>query len=103
MSEWLDIEVADAEAIESAVCAMELYYHILLKSWYVRRRNEDACLGAARKMSGQRRRREDFRLILGTAKALLVQELERPAVVRKARASAMVRKLLGLDPLTITQ
>ncbi len=98
--EWMEIEIGDVQTIESSVCALEMYYHILLKTWYIRRLNEDACLGTARKMSGVRRRREDFRLILGTAKALLVQELARPAVVRKQRASAMVRAILGLEPLT---
>lgn len=96
---WLDIDVDDVQAIESAVCALDLFNHVLLKMWYVRKRAEDACMGAAR-AAANRRTRGPFRNYLAEAKAMLAAELERPAVVRKQRASEHVRRLLGLPPLT---
>lgn len=96
---WLDIDVDDVRAIESAVCALDLFNHLLLKAWYVRRWDEDSCMATARRQTAGRRR-SSFRKSILEAKALLLAELERPAVVRKQRVSEYVRKLLGLEPLT---
>lgn len=111
---WLDVDEDDVQAIESAVCAMDLFHHTLLKLWYIRRRDEDTCLTTARRAAGEpkeARRRgkgeggriraaDSFRSSLAMAKALLLAELARPAVVRKRRASEYVRNLLGLERLT---
>ena len=95
----LDVDVDDVHAIESAVCALDLFHHVLLKAWYILRISEDSCMAKARKAAGKGTRRR-FRVSMAEAKALLYAELERPAVVRKQRASEMVRQILGLDPLT---
>jgi len=97
----LDIDTDDVQAIESAVCALDLFHHTLLKLWYVRRKDEGSCLAEARRATGEKRRgKGNFQASLAMAKALLWTELSRPAVVRKQRASDYVRKLLGLEPLT---
>lgn len=98
---WLDIDHEDVQAIESAVCALDLFHHTLLKMWYIRRKGESTCLAEARRAMRERRGKGNFRSSLAMAKALLLAELERPAVVRKQRASEYVRKILGLPALTI--
>ena len=98
---WLQHEIEDANQIESAVCSLDLFHHTLLKAWYIRRRTDNHCLRAAREAIGETRRSKgNFEASLEMAKALLIQALDEPAVVRKQRASAHVRKLLGLPPLT---
>lgn len=95
------VDPDDAQAIESAVCALDLYHHTLLKAWYVKRASEPTCLHMARRAAGEsRRKRGNFSSSINMAKTLLQAELGRPAVVRKQRASALVRKMLDLDRLT---
>lgn len=98
----LDIDRQDVDSIEAAVSALDLFNHVLLKAWYVRKFDPDRSMAAAR-TAGRRRTRAQFPLYLTESKVLLLAELETPAVVRKQRASEYVRELLGLDPLTFAQ
>lgn len=109
-----EIDDRDAEAIESAVCALDLFHHTLLKAWYVRRQSEAECLACSRLAAGYARSRwvgrnraganselmKEFQAAMAMAKLLLTAELALPATVRKKRASTYVRKILGLEPLT---
>jgi hypothetical protein len=95
------LDPADADVIENAVCAIDLYHHALLKGWYVRRWDEQRCLHRAREAAGYGRQRGgSFAASMVMAKSLLTAELGRPAVTRKERAREVVRRALGLDPLT---
>jgi hypothetical protein len=91
--------VDDALAIENAVCALTLYDHLLLKSWYVRRWSRWKCLGVALRGSGlPRSKRLSFDDSMLLAKVHLLAELQRPATTRKVRAVAYARRVLGLTP-----
>lgn len=92
---------ADAEIIEAAVCSLPLFYHVLLKSKYVRQYNDAECVMWARKAGNLRREpTSNFPVELAMGKAKLIEQLALPVVLRKQRASEYVRRLLGLDPLT---
>lgn len=87
----------DAQEVELAVCALDIYHHIILKAHYVRRWSQPKCLQVARKAAGDERtrRRGDFGASLLMAKALTGAQLQLPAVVRRTRAVERVRLELG--------
>jgi hypothetical protein len=91
-------DVDDAGAIESAVCALDVFHHLILKGWYVRKWHPGKVLRVANKRcSSPRCGRGAFDAALGMAHAMLTVELERPAVVRRQRAVAYVRAALGTN------
>lgn len=87
----------DAREVELAVCALDIYHHVILKGHYVRRWSDPKCLQVARKEAGDERtrRRGDFGASLLMAKALTGAQLDVPAVIRRTRAVERVRLALG--------
>ena len=101
------LDHVDAAEVELAVCAIDLFHHALLKAWYIRRTGVMGSLINARIAAGwelllQKREQaeREFAARILLAKALVDQQLRQPAVLRKARASAIVRQVLRLEPLT---
>jgi hypothetical protein len=96
---WMTTDAGDAQAIESAVCALPLYYHALLRGWYVGGprglMSAGECLLRASQASGEPRARlGTFVMRLHAGHALLIAALAVPAVVRKQRAREIVREAL---------
>jgi hypothetical protein len=89
-------DVADAQAIEDAVCIMaSLYHNLLLRCWYVRLWSPGKCqTESARGVAMARPRLTGFDADLEMAHALLIAALNVPAVIRKPRAAAIVKELL---------
>jgi hypothetical protein len=88
----------DAKLIEAAVGVLPLYYHTLLKAWYVRRLEPGKCLAVAAKVAVPVRKRIPFDAFDGELEAayvLLLDALELPAVIRKQRAKDLVRERLA--------
>lgn len=89
-------DVADAQVVEHAVCAMDLYHHMILRAWYVQRVSEPVCLRLAAKTAAEPRGRlRGWPSTLAMAHALLSASLALPAVIRKARARAIVVEMLA--------
>jgi hypothetical protein len=93
-----DLDPHDAKLIEAAVGVLPLYYHTLLKAWYVRRLEPGKCLAVAAKVAVPVRKRIPFDAFDGELEAayvLLLDALELPAVIRKQRAKDLVRERLA--------
>ncbi|MCC6378746.1 MAG: hypothetical protein IT519_08025 [Burkholderiales bacterium] len=87
----------DAQIIESAVVLLPLFYHALLRAWYVRRLSPGTCVSRAREVGGAASPEgAHFPRHLDRAQELLVAALALPAVIRRDRARAYVRKALDL-------
>lgn len=97
-----DLDLNDALVIEHAVCALDGFHHALLKCWYVRRWHPAKCLRVAARTAAQIRTGVGaFDAALGMSKALLADELTRPAVLRRQRVVDRVRKALGTGVVVI--
>lgn len=88
----------DAIEVESAVCCIDIYHHVVLKGHYVRQWAPAKCLHAARKAAGDRnlRRKGDFVASLAMAHALISGALELPAAIRKDRTRTLVAAALAI-------
>lgn len=96
------IDGPDAQAVESAVAVLSLFDHMLLRAWYVRRTHGDHCISLARRAAGTAAPKgRGFQQHMADAKSALQAALALPAVIRKDRARARVRAILG-DPLRET-
>lgn len=103
-----ELNQVDADEIESAVCAIDTFHHSLLKACYIRRMEAIGVLKSSREAAGwmpwkYRDKEEAERELLvrmTVAKAMLQAQLRLPAAIRKRRASDLVRRILGLEPLT---
>lgn len=94
-------DVPAALEIESAVCVLDLYHHAILRAWHVYRVSEPQCIRLAAKAAGEKRgKASGFEATLRAAYALLEVSLALPAVVRKERARARIRAILGPVPAT---
>jgi hypothetical protein len=90
-----EADKADAEEIENAVCALDLYHHALLRGHHVERMAPALVLRKAAKAAGQRRGNPfGFLASLGMAYGLLSAALKEPAVIRKIRARERVLEIL---------
>lgn len=98
----------DADEIELAVCSIDLFNHVLLKTWYIRRFDAEGTLRKASRAARwpvisyptlEAAERECSRRI-AYAQDRVAAQLQVPAVIRKQRATAIVRDFLGLTPLT---
>lgn len=87
----------DAQVIESAVVLLPLFHHALLRAWYVRRLSPGTCVSRAREVGGAASPEGGhFPRHLSRAQELLEAALALPAVIRRERARAYVRKALEL-------
>lgn len=105
-----ELDQADADEVEGAVCAIDLFHHALLKARYIRRMEPIGALKSARGRAGwmthsyQDKTEAEHELYarMLLARALVQDQLRLPAVVRKSRASDIVRAALGLESLHST-
>jgi len=84
------VDMADAQAVELAVGAVEIFHHVVLKGHYVRQWDPEKTLRTAKQASGlgnPRRRGGDYQASLRMARALLAEVIDRPAVIRRGRAA----------------
>ncbi|MCC7122275.1 MAG: hypothetical protein IT493_12025 [Gammaproteobacteria bacterium] len=93
-----DVDLADAQTIETAVCSIDAYFHAILRGWHVQRFAEPVCLRlAARAVDCKRGKLSGWQATLDMAYALLTAALDLPAGVHKDRARARVLATLALD------
>lgn len=92
------VDVADAQAVELAVGAVEIFHHVMLKGHYVRMWTPERTLRVARQASGvgNPRRGGDYEASLRMARALLAEVIDRPAVIRRERAARAAAFALDL-------
>lgn len=98
------VDLADAQAVELAVGAVEIFHHVVLKGHYVRQWDPDKTLRVAKQASGlgnPRRRGGDYDASLRMARALLAEVIDRPAVIRRERAARAAAFALDM-PITLT-
>lgn len=84
----------DAAVIEGAVCLLPLRYHALLRAWYVRRSAPSVLRKLAKRIGFKRPADRDIGAALTMAEALLVKQLELPAVMRNERTRRTAKRLL---------
>lgn len=92
------VDLADAQAVESAVSAVEIFHHVMLKGHYVRLWTPERTMRIARQASGvgNPRGRGDYEASLRMARALLAEVIDRPAVIRRERAARAAAFALDL-------
>ena len=99
----VEIDHDDAQIVESAVVLIPLFHHALLRAWYVRRLAPATCVSRARAVGGANSPAGfHFPQHLARAHDLIGVALALPAVIRRDRARAYVRRLLDLgeqDPM----
>lgn len=93
------IDQVDARDIESAVIVLPLWDHTILRAWYVHQSSPDTCMARARRAAGNGAPdRQAFATHIRVARGALERALTLPAVVRRDRARARVRAILGPIP-----
>lgn len=99
-----ELDPKDGIVLESAVCALPIFDHALLRAWHVTRWKEGDCIVAAKRAASMPRSLWlEFDPAYASACGKLEEQLCIPAVVRKDRARALVRKILGLEDLQSTK
>lgn len=68
--------VLDAMEVEQAVCALDVFFHLILKGWYVRKWHPGKIMRVAQRASGEARKYA-FNGALDRALALLDAQLQR--------------------------
>lgn len=98
------IDGQDAQEVESAVAVITLFHHALLRAWHVNRMAKPHCTGYAKRAAGQATPDgwRNFDARIRDARTALTYALHLPAVIRKDRARARVKAILG-DPLTVKE
>ena len=95
------VDLADAEAIESAVCLIDSRYHALLRARYVYRAHQRVLARLVAQVGFRRPRPGDVEAGLAMAKALLARALEVPPAERRGQARAWVVCVLGELPMRL--
>ena len=90
---------ADAVEIDQAVACLSLRYDFMLRAHYVWRSAPDAMMRFAKKLGFRRPRMDDVEAALAMGRALLVRQLEIPAVIRKARQREWIDRRIELEKL----
>jgi hypothetical protein len=99
------MDAADARVINHAWQAMgDVFHQTLLAAWYVNRWSDQHVLRVSWEAAGENarqkgRRSYDFEASLAMARALLVGELDRPAVTRRTRIALRICNALGIPQL----
>jgi len=89
-TEVATLDVHDAKMVESAVSILPIYYHAILKAWYVRKLSPGSCLSYAARLSNQKKKRFGvFDIELEKSHSLVVESLTVPEEVRRVRAKAL--------------
>jgi hypothetical protein len=94
----LALNIDDAKLVDHAACALPIYPHALLASWYAHRLNPSICLTNAAKKAGMKR--APWRLFdehLEQAHDALIAALALPAVIRRNRARDIARAMLSAE------
>lgn len=90
------LDVVDADDVESAVCMLEMYPHVILRGWHVNRLSEPMCLRLAARAAGVMRGKvSGWGPTLEMAYALLSEALTTPRALRRERARQRVHAALG--------
>ena len=99
----VNCDPVDAGAVERAVCAMDIFHHVILKAEYVRQWPPEKGLYEAQKAAGERRRTVTwydraaaYDASLRMARGLLTEIVDRPAVIRRQGALRLARAALAM-------
>lgn len=89
----------DAVEIDQAVACLALRYDFMLRAHYVWRAAPDAMMRFARKLGFRLPTMGDVEASLAMGRALLVLQLDIPAVIRKARQREWIDRRIELEKL----